>query len=154
MWIVFADVPTPTDPLSAIVAIFIGVLGSGGAGALLVKAWNKYSDNQKEIEIKRLEQRQLELERESRLEIERLNQEKMQREEVARQKSQEAEMRAAELAEMKAASQEIFARWKSIATKFEKENERIQERYEAKCVEVAMLKIQLAELQHGEGGAK
>ncbi len=129
MWVIFADGPLAVDGLSAMVAIVVAMLGSGGAVALVIQAWGKRNDNQKEIEIKRLED------------------EKSHREEIARQKAQEAADRAADLSLLKRSFNDMYNRWKDIAETFKIEKDQVQKQYEEKCIELITLKMQNAELQ-------
>ncbi len=123
MWFVFADVSevVPTSFPQIVIAV-IGALGSGGVGALLVKAFTKYSDNQKDITIRRLDME-------------------------AKEKAEEAEDKRQEALAIKEASNEVFLRMKNIINRFEKENDKWGDRYEAKCVEALDRLVQLEDLQ-------
>lgn len=79
------------------------------------------------------------------IEVKRLERQRELREELARQKAQEAQDRNAEIASMKKAGNEIYQRWKELATTFKEEKDLLQKQYEQKCAEVIELKIHLEE---------
>src|SRR5688572_11741232 len=110
MWLFADEVQSPT-----IYNIILAVVGSGGVLWLLVKALDKWIDNNKDIEIRRLEMQAKD------------------KEEDARQKAVVAEERKEENREIKEANNELHNRYKQLATRFEKEALKVDMKYEAKC---------------------